>query len=151
MEPRAPDPITAAENLRKIPDHVERLSSVFLKANQEAKLLPHWRQHQILAFLRYVGLYADDLTDGYKKGLIHLIAQPMRNLMELSVWIQYCGADEKDAKEFFDDAARDIRDMMTAVQTLYTSVNKEPEKKLEFMLDHLRTNAECRKTLHLSL
>jgi hypothetical protein len=117
------------------------LSSVFLKANQEAKLLPHWRQHQILAFLRYVGLYADDLTDGYKKGLIHLIAQPMRNLIELSVWIQYCGADEKDAKEFFDDAARDIRDMMTAVQTLYTSVNKEPEKKLEFMLDHLRTNA----------
>ena len=35
MEPRPPNPITAAENLRKIPDHLQRLSSAFLKANQE--------------------------------------------------------------------------------------------------------------------
>jgi Family of unknown function (DUF5677) len=141
MQPRPPDPTAAALNLQRIPGRVQKLSNAFRKANQDAKRFPDWREYQILAFIRYSGLYAADLNETYRTNRIDSLAQAMRNLMELNIWTQYCGGSEKNAKQFFDDAARDMKDMMEAIQKLYTTVNKEPEKKLQSMLVHLRNSA----------
>jgi len=58
MEPKPPDPITAAYNLQRIPNRVRTLSDSFRMANQKEKRLPNWREYQLLSFMKYVGLYA---------------------------------------------------------------------------------------------
>jgi hypothetical protein len=119
MQPRAPDPIAAAQNLEKIPVRVRAMSAAFKKTNEEAKRFPDWRQYQILTFIKYSGLYAADLNETYRIERIDSLAQAMRNLMELSIWTQFCGLSEANAKRFFDDAARDLKDMMGAPKPLY--------------------------------
>jgi hypothetical protein len=61
--------------------------------------------------------------------------------MELSVWTQFCALSEANAKRFFDDAARDLKDMMEALQSLYTDANKESDQTLDAMLSDLRASA----------
>jgi hypothetical protein len=83
-------------------------------------------------------LYASDLNETFSAGRVDSLAQAMRNLMELNIWTQYCGLSEENAKRFFDDAARDVRDSFETVQKLYTHVNKEPEKKLDAKLSEMK-------------
>lgn len=141
MEPKAPDPITAAENLRKIPARVHAMAEAFRKVNEEAKRFPDWRQYQILMFIKYAGLYAADLNETYRIDRIDSLAQAMRNLMELNVWTQFCAQSEENAKRFFDDAARDLKDMGEALQSLHTDTNKEPDQTLKTMLTDLEASA----------
>ncbi len=141
MEPKPPDLITAAHNLQGIPDRVRTLSDSFRKANQKEKRLPGWKEYQLLSFIKYVGLYASDLNETYRANRLDSLAQAMRNLMELSVWIKYCDLSKEDGKRFFDDGLRDMREMMEVLQKLYTKVNKEPQKKLGEMLIDMKTNA----------
>jgi hypothetical protein len=130
VQPRSPDPIAAAKNLQKIPARVRGLSSALEKANEEAKLFPDWREYQLLSFIKYAGLYASDLNETYSAGRVDSLAQ--------AIWTQYCGLSEENAKRFFDDAARDVRDSFETVQKLYTHVNKEPEKKLDAKLSEMK-------------
>jgi len=141
MELRAPDPIAAAHNLERIPVRIRALSKAFVTANKEAKRFPDWREYQIQMFMRYTGLYAADISEGHRKGRLDSVAQAARNLMELSIWTQYCKASEENAKRFFDDTARDVREMMEVLQKLYTGVNKKPEKKIESILAAMENTA----------
>jgi hypothetical protein len=141
MQPTPPDPITAALNLQRIPNRVKVLTQAFRRTNREAKRFPEWREYQILSFIKFAGIYAIDLNETYRAGRLDSLSQAMRNLLELSIWTQYCGVSTENAKHFFDDAARDIKEIMEVLQKVYTTVNKEPQKRIEDILIDMKSRA----------
>ena len=141
LRPQAPDAAGATRILTGIPARADAMAVEFQKTNQANKKFPGWREFQILAFIKYTKLYANDLVETYRVTRIDSVAQAMRNLLEVCIWTEFCGTSETNAKRFYDDAARDMRDLMEAVQSVYTSINKEPERKLAGMMDDLKTNA----------
>lgn len=52
-----------------------------------------------------------------------------RNLMELSIWIEYCLKDKQKARRFFEDKTRDALDWMTGVQKLAEFMAFYPAKE----------------------
>jgi len=141
LQPRPPDPVNATNILRPLPAQVKAMSGAFEKLNQKRQQLPFWREHQTLKFLKYVGFYASDLMSAYGAGRIDSVAQATRNFLELSIWTEFCEKSEVNAQRFWEDAARDMRDFMEAVQSLYVSVNKQPEARLADMIDGLKADA----------
>jgi Family of unknown function (DUF5677) len=141
LGPKKADPINAAHRVDYVLSKTKPIGKAFWERNQKEKAFADWRQHQIMSFITYLAFYTDDLRYGFANDRLHLIAQAMRNLMELRVWVEFCRKDETDAKRFFDDAARDLRDVMQATQKLYSHVNKNPEKKLDAWIADLRAKA----------
>ncbi len=141
MEPRPPDPITAGNILRMVPERVVTLSNFFAKARRKAVRLPDWRVHQISSFIRYVGFYAGDLNETYRTDRLDSLAQAMRNLMELSVWVKFCESSEEEAKRFFDDGLRDFREVVEVLQKTYTKENKAPQERLDEILSAVKNVA----------
>jgi hypothetical protein len=56
---------------------------------------------------RYRTIMSADLS----KADLAFIAWMARNILELSVWIQYCSRSRSKAEEFYDDAIRDLVDL----------------------------------------
>jgi Family of unknown function (DUF5677) len=142
MHPQKPDPIAAAHKTQRIESALRVLPDAFRRANRESKHFPDWREYQILALLTGVGLYVADLGETYRARRLDSLAQAMRNLMELNIWTQYCGASEQNAKQFYDDAARDMKEILESLQKIYTEANKEPQDQLTRMMADFRTAAE---------
>ena len=141
IEPREPDPVRASNILAGIPARTEAMFAAFQAINRRERKAPPWRELQILNFIRYVKMYADDLARSYEAQRIDSVAQAMRNLLEMCIWTEFCEISEANAKRFSDDAARDMRDMMEAVQALYISVNQTPETRLAGMIADLKSKA----------
>jgi polyhydroxyalkanoate synthesis regulator phasin len=140
-ESNLPNPGYAAQTLQKILAWVEPMGRAFEKANQGSNLFPFWRQLQILNFVRRVGLYARDLDESYRSDRIDSLAQALRNLMELDIWVEFCELSEENAKQFFDDMARDTREVIETHQKLYTDVNKKAYEGADDLYRSLKENA----------
>lgn len=119
-----PNPVLAAEALGKILDWAEATGEAFKKTNQGSQQFPLWQELQLLGFIRYVGLYASDLKTGYSSSRLDSLAQALRNLAELDVWIEFCLASEENAKQFFDDMVRDTREVIEIHNKLHLHVHK---------------------------
>src|SRR5216683_3805229 len=141
MQPRKPDSITAAHEIQRVERALSVLPDAFRRANRESKHFSDWREYQILALLNGVGLYVADLGDTYRARRLDSLAQAGRNLMELNIWTQYCAASDQNAKQFYDDAARDFKEILESLQKMYTEANKEPQDKLTRMLTDFKTAA----------
>ncbi|HEV7747298.1 MAG TPA: DUF5677 domain-containing protein [Pyrinomonadaceae bacterium] len=121
-----PNAIAAAEVIQKILAWVEPTEETFRKTNQDAKLFPFWQETQILGFIRYVGLYASDLNKSYSANRVDSLAQVLRNLTELDVWVEFCAVSVENAKRFFDDMARDIREVIETHNKVHLHKYKTP-------------------------
>lgn len=141
MEPKQPDPIAAARLLQGLPDRAKALDLSFQKACQKEHRFPDWREYQIHWFIRFVKRYSADLGETYRAKRTDALAQAMRNLMELRVWVKYCQLSEQDGKRFFNDGLRDMRDMVQALQNVYAKANKEPLQQIERMLVDMKAKA----------
>jgi hypothetical protein len=120
---------------------VRTLSNFFAKASRKVARLPDWRVQQVSWFIKYVGLYARDINETYRTDRLDSLAQAMRNLMELSVWVEFCESSEGEAKRFYDDGLRDFREMIEVIQKIYTKANKVPQKRLEEILSSVKSTA----------
>jgi hypothetical protein len=138
IQPRQPDPAGAAQRLNEIPLRIRVISDAFKRGNEVGKKFPDWRAYQILKFLQYTALYAEDLNSTYQAKRTDSLAQAMRNLLEIHIWTHFC-ATEPNAKRFFDDAARDMRELFEPMQALYTKVNDKPEQRIAASLTELIT------------
>jgi hypothetical protein len=119
-----PDPVSAAETTGKVIDWAEATAETFKKTNQDAQQFPLWQELQLLGFIRYVGLYASDLKRAYSSSRLDSLAQALRNLAELDVWVEFCLASEENAKHFFADMARDTREVIEIHNKLHLHVHK---------------------------
>jgi hypothetical protein len=132
-----PNPVKAAEAIQKMLAWVEPTEEAFKKRNQEAKLFPSWQETQLLGFMRYVGLYASDLNRSYSSNRVDSLAQALRNLTELDVWIEFCGLSVENSKRFFDDMARDIREVIETHNRVHLHKHKTPYEGFDDLIKRL--------------
>ena len=129
-----PNAVAAAEAIQKILAWVEPTEETFKKTNREAKLFPSWQETQVLGFIRYVGFYAADLNKSYSSNRVDSLAQVLRNLAELDVWVEFCGVAVENAKRFFDDMARDIREVIETHNKVHLHKYKTPYEGLDDLI-----------------
>lgn len=84
--------------------------------NREQGKFPKWREEQIAKLGIMVVQSALDLERAYSERRITALAWATRNLLELSVWIDYCNLSDNHAKLFSDDSLRDLYGLSEAVQ-----------------------------------
>ena len=106
IEPREPDPVRASNILAGIPARTEAMFAAFQAINRRERKAPSWRELQILNFIRYVKMYADDLARSYEAQRIDSVAQAMRNLLEMCIWTEFCEISEANAKRLSDRRRR---------------------------------------------
>lgn len=123
IKPTLPNPIAAALKYETIRPRTVALASSFVKAKQKEVRLSDWRELQLRSFVQHTTLYAVDLQLAYQNDRVGPVAQAMRNLMEIYTWTQYTRRSEENAKRFYQDAARDVRDTMEVLQKFYTEQN----------------------------
>src|ERR1700694_5581974 len=107
----------------KLPDAVKRslahLHQLFPKralglihalrlTNKQYKNFPDWREEQIAKLGLMIVETAMDLGRAYFEKRITTLAWATRNLLELSIWIDYCNLSDQHAKKFSDDSLRDL-------------------------------------------
>jgi hypothetical protein len=94
-----------------------RLLAIHLKeANAEEKKLEEWRERQIVNFIEMLMLNALDLERAYVEKRASTLAYVARNLLELSIWVEYCNLSDSNAKWFSDDVTRDLFGLSRALQ-----------------------------------
>jgi|SRR5208283_2251129 len=142
MEFPKPDTVKASDTLQKVTAWVGPMGRAFKKTNDESKLFAVWQERQILGFISQVGFYARDVDESYRSKRIDSLAQALRNLMELDVWAEYCDVSEANAKQFFDDMARDVREVIEIHQKLHIKFAKKPYEGTDDFNKALRGHAE---------
>jgi hypothetical protein len=97
----------------------------YLRAsNKIAKVLDDWREQQLLRFIDLLRENADDLEVGYTEERITKLAWAARNLLELSIWVDYCNLSDTHAKRFRDDSARDLLGFAKTSKFLYLQAQR---------------------------
>ncbi|HEY5028848.1 MAG TPA: hypothetical protein VIK39_10600 [Candidatus Angelobacter sp.] len=96
-----------------------RLLTTHLKeANGRLKKFEEWRERQIVNFIEMLALNAADLERAYVENRTSTLAYTARNLLELSIWVDYCNLSNTHAKAFWDDVARDLFGLSKAIQAI---------------------------------
>lgn len=112
--------------------------------NGEEKKFPDWRERQIRKLGLSLIASAGDLARGYDEERITVIAWSTRNLLELSIWIDYCNLSEAHAKVFEDDATRDLFGLSTAVKRTAEIALRAPIKEFDDSLAKFATFAKSK-------
>jgi hypothetical protein len=84
------------------------LSSIVKRKNRQYKTLEKWREDQIARFLRIFAETSSDIATAYRRNRAATVAWLTRNLLELSIWIEYCTSTEENALSFRNDAFKDL-------------------------------------------
>jgi len=100
------------------PERAEGLAGFLKQENGRACKLEEWRERQLINFIQTLTLSANDLERAFIERRTTTLAWTTRNLLELSIWIDYCNLSNANAKRFRDDAARDLLGFSRAIQSL---------------------------------
>lgn len=116
---RSPDVV---ENLKALRDQIPHLAkdclTIIKRRRRQHERLEKWREQQLVSFLKGIIRTVTDLRYAYERHRISTVAWLTRNLLELSVWIQYCNLSDENAKRFHDDAVRDAYGLWKAIESL---------------------------------
>jgi len=124
------------------PERAQAVLEVLKRENSEAHKIEEWREVQLAKFIWTLILAASDLERAYKEKQTSTLAWLTRNLLELSVWIQFCNMSPEHAKRFRDDAVRDLYGFSQAVQSLELSETGAEDFELKRSQQHLSTFAQ---------
>jgi hypothetical protein len=119
------------------PERSVMLVSALRERNKKDKKLPEWRSEQIAKLAVMVIQSAMDLEPAYVSGRISALAWATRNLLELSIWIDYCNLSDQHAKRFSDDSLRDLYGLSKAVQQTYEVESGAKSNDLDRALGNL--------------
>jgi hypothetical protein len=142
------NPKAAAKVLRDLeklfPLQAWALLEAFRIKNREETKFPEWRERQIRKLGLSLIASAGDLARGYDEERITVVAWSTRNLLELSIWIDYCNLSEAHAKVFDDDATRDLFGLSTAVKRAAEIALRAPIEELDDSLAKFATFAKSK-------
>jgi hypothetical protein len=124
------------------PERSLLLVNALRKKNKEDKKLPEWRSEQIAKLAVTVIQSAMDLEPAYLCGRISALAWATRNLLELSIWIDYCNLSDQHAKRFSDDSLRDLYGLSKAVQQTFEAESGAKSNDLDLALGNLSQFAQ---------
>jgi len=90
------------------PERARHLAGYITESSARSKALDPWLWQQLVKFIWLLSRSVEDLKRGYLEKRIMTMAWAARNILELSVWIDYCNASNTNARQFEVDAARDL-------------------------------------------
>jgi hypothetical protein len=126
------------------PERAERLVEALKTANRIHGRMEDWRETQLRHFVEILIGSAFDLERGHAERKISSLAWLTRNLLELSVWVQYCNLSPENAKRFYDDAVRDMYGWSQAFHDLYIHQEGKENPQLAVKLVNLDKYASAR-------
>jgi hypothetical protein len=129
---------------RLFPEGAALLIGQLAVANAEGKKLPKWRQEQLESFVTMLSLSAMDLVQAYIERRITKLSWATRNLLELSVWVDYCNWSDTNARQFRDDAMRDLYGLTKAVQRSIEVESVANDNEWEQILSKLAAFAQSK-------
>ncbi len=133
----------AIRNLHKFfPKRAKMLMEALFDANASEAQLEHWREQQIAKFIEMLIMNARELERGFTDKQIATVAWAARNILEVSVWIDYCNVSDAHAIRFRDDAARDLLGFSKAIQAMHMDTHGNVNADLELALQKLADMAE---------
>jgi hypothetical protein len=120
------------------PRAARKLAEYLATKNSAEGKIEKWREDQLNKFIRSLSLNADELERAFKQDRITALAWAVRNIIELSVWVDYCNLDVAHATRFRDDSVRDFYGFSKAIQTL----QREEHGKSDAGLDRAQKDLE---------
>jgi hypothetical protein len=75
----------------------------------------------------FVNLNLSELQLAHSRRSLGAVSWLARNLLELSIWSEYCAASKENAREFFLDSARDAHDALSVPDGPWLKRSLEPD------------------------
>ena len=126
------------------PERAQGLIAALKTANSTHGRMNDWRETQLRHFVEILIGSAFDLERAHAEKKISSLAWLARNLLELSVWVQYCNLSPENAKQFHDDAVRDMFGWAQAFHDLCIHREGKEDAKLAAKLVDLDNYASAR-------
>jgi hypothetical protein len=99
-----------------------------------------WCGDVFLKLMQSAGRVGADLLAAIESPeAVPAVAWNARNMVELSVWIHYCGQSETNARRFYEDALRDMKGLVLSLGQINKFVGNrfEQEQSAHETLDHI--------------
>ncbi len=121
MEARAPDEYdieyetAASRNMleKRVPARLNAIKLAFVEIDKRHAYEP-WRLALAVDLVGAIEHNCDQLLETMAKDRLPASAWIARNLLELLVWVKYCGVSRDNAWRFHEDALRDAKGLMEA-------------------------------------
>jgi hypothetical protein len=107
------------------------------QANSLYPRMEDWRVTQLCHFIEIFTESIPDLKRAHIERKTSTLAWLARNLLELSVWVQYCNLSLDHAKRFHLDAVKDMYGWTMAIHDLYFYRHGETDPQSESKLSNL--------------
>ncbi|MGA8741338.1 MAG: hypothetical protein WB561_09155 [Terracidiphilus sp.] len=127
----------ALATLEQFPGRANRISIYLTGANRTTNRLAAWRASQLAQFLGLLSQNVEDLREGYSQQRITKIAWAARNLLELSIWVDYCNLSDSNAKKFNDDTGRDLLEFGQITQKVFDAYGSGPSAELNAVMQEM--------------
>src|SRR5712692_6864849 len=101
------------------PERAASLMFYLEQRNAEEKKLEEWRINQIGKLMMSLTINTVEMERAFSESRVSTLACTARNLLQISVWIDYCNLSITHADSFRKDAARDGLGLTKAIQAMY--------------------------------
>jgi Family of unknown function (DUF5677) len=126
------------------PEQAKGIGSALGEKNAIHKRLQPWHEAQLIHFIGILIISASGLERALEEKMITTLAWVVRNLLELSIWIEFCAWSDENAKRFYDDGIRDLYGWSKAIMDMHKEKNAEEHKRLSEKMEELEKLAESR-------
>jgi hypothetical protein len=101
-----------------IPNRLHELRDIITSCKSKGTIEP-WFADLVTKILLSVDRVCGDLLKTIEQEAVSRAAWNARNLLELWIWIKYCGASRENARRFQEDALRDMQGLTDALSKLH--------------------------------
>jgi hypothetical protein len=109
------------EYLQTMPSRINQLTDALLAATFPDDTA--WCGDLVLKLMQSVARVGHDLlTATESPDALPLVAWNARNMVELAVWIRYCGRSPENARRFHEDTLRDLKGLIDSLAELHRLV-----------------------------
>jgi len=98
---------------KQIPARLNRIKLALVDIDKRKAYEP-WRLDLTFDLVEAIASNCKELLETMEKNRLPAVAWIARNLLELLVWVKYCGVSQENARRFHEDALRDVMGMMDA-------------------------------------
>jgi len=98
---------------KHLPDEVNKIKLALIEIDKH-KSYERWRLALTVDLVDAIERNCEQLLETMDKDRLPAAAWIARNLLELQVWVKYCGVSKENAWRFHEDALRDAKGLMEA-------------------------------------
>jgi hypothetical protein len=120
------------EALRAFPSRAKEVIALLMSEGSNTRTLEEWRSKQLIQFLAVLSCTATDLEVAYTQKRLATVAWLTRNLLELSIWIEFCNTSTDNAQRFRNDVLKDMHGLVRLLKA-FDKLEREDEER--FLVD----------------